>query len=108
MDLTGRVAVVTGAAVGIGRAIAQAVAAAGARTVVTDIEATGLAHTADLIRADGREAIAVRADVTDAHDVAGLIDTAGDDRIALLVNNAGGPPCSSLSSPFPSSAGESC
>ena len=90
MDLTGRVAVVTGAAVGIGRAIAQAVAAAGARTVVTDIDATELARTAELIRADGGKAASVRADVTDTDDVGGLIDAAGDDGIALLVNNAGG------------------
>jgi 3-oxoacyl-[acyl-carrier protein] reductase len=90
MELTGRVAVVTGAAVGIGRAIARAVAAAGARTVVTDIDATELARTAELIRADGGEATPVRADVTDADDVAELIDAAGDDGIGLLVNNAGG------------------
>jgi NAD(P)-dependent dehydrogenase (short-subunit alcohol dehydrogenase family) len=90
MELTGRIAVVTGAAVGIGRAIAQAVAAEGARTVVADIDATELARTAELIRAVGGEATPVRADVTDAAGVAGLIDAAGDEGIALLVNNAGG------------------
>jgi NAD(P)-dependent dehydrogenase (short-subunit alcohol dehydrogenase family) len=90
MDLTGRVAVVTGAAVGIGRAIARAVAAEGARTVVADVDTAELARTAELIRADGGEAISVPADVTDAGDVAGLIAAAGDEGIALLVNNAGG------------------
>jgi NAD(P)-dependent dehydrogenase (short-subunit alcohol dehydrogenase family) len=90
MELTGRVAVVTGAAVGIGRAIAQAVAAAGATTVVTDIDATELARTAELIRAAGGAATPVRADVTDADEVAGVIDAAGENGIALLVNNAGG------------------
>lgn len=90
MDLTGRLAVVTGAAVGVGRAIAQAVAAEGARTVVTDIDATELTYTAQLIRADGGEAVPVQADVTDAGDVAAVIDAAGDEGIALLVNNAGG------------------
>ena len=90
MELTGRVAVVTGAAVGIGRAIAQAVTAEGARTVVADVDATELAHTAQLIRADGGDAVPVRADDTDADDVAAVIDAAGDEAIALLVNNAGG------------------
>lgn len=89
MKLTGRVAVVTGAAVGIGRAIAQVVAAEGARAVVADTNSTELAHTAELIEADGGTAIPVRADVTDAGDVAALVAAAGDD-IALLVNNAGG------------------
>lgn len=88
MELTGQVAVITGAAVGIGRAIAQAVAAAGARTVVADIDATGLAYTAELIRTDGGEAIPVRADVTDPDDVTALVPAGGG--IGLLVNNAGG------------------
>lgn len=97
MNLIGRVAVVTGAGVGIGRAIAQAVAAEGAVTVVADLDATELGKTARLITSDGGHAVDVPADVTDSGDVAGLIHTAAQlgDGIALLVNNAGG-----ISRPF--------
>lgn len=92
MDITGQVAVVTGAAVGIGRAIAQAVAAAGAVTVVADTDAEELACTARLITDAGGRAIDMPTDVTDKDAVAALRDTAAGhgDGIRLLVNNAGG------------------
>ena len=97
MDIVARVAVITGAAVGIGRAIAQAVAAAGAVTVVADVDTAELAHTARLINDAGGRAVDVATDVTDERDVAALIDAAArqGDGIRLLVNNAGG-----IASPF--------
>lgn len=92
MDITGQVAVVTGAAVGIGRAIARAVGAAGAVTVLADTDAAELAYTARLINEAGGRAIDVPTDVTDKDAVAALRDTAAEpgDGIRLLVNNAGG------------------
>ncbi|HEY7046600.1 MAG TPA: SDR family NAD(P)-dependent oxidoreductase [Jatrophihabitantaceae bacterium] len=92
MDITGQVAVVTGAAVGIGRAIAQAVAAAGAITTVADTNAEDLAHTARLINEAGGRAFDVPTDVTDRGAVAALVGSAAGrgDGIRLLVNNAGG------------------
>jgi NAD(P)-dependent dehydrogenase (short-subunit alcohol dehydrogenase family) len=91
MDVTGRVALVTGAAAGIGRAIARAVAAAGAVTVVADIDAPELARTAGLIRAAGGTAVDVAADVTDAGAVERLIATATrlGEGMRVPVNNAG-------------------
>jgi NAD(P)-dependent dehydrogenase (short-subunit alcohol dehydrogenase family) len=92
VDIGGHVAVVTGAAVGIGRAIAQSVAAAGAVTVVADIDAAELARTAELIRASGGAAVDVAADVTDTGAVEQLIATATGLGVGVrvLVNNAGG------------------
>lgn len=92
MDVTGQVAVVTGAAVGIGRAIARSVAAAGAITVVADVDASQLAGTVELVRAAGGTAVGVAADVTDADAVEQLIATATQlaEGVRVLVNNAGG------------------
>jgi NAD(P)-dependent dehydrogenase (short-subunit alcohol dehydrogenase family) len=85
-ELRGRVAVVTGAASGIGRALAQALAREGARIVAADIDAAGLAETIE-----GREAIAVRTDVTDLAQVQALADRAfaAFGRVHVLCNNAG-------------------
>ncbi len=91
MILAGKVALVTGAASGIGKACAAALAEAGARVVVADINASGAQTTADGITAFQREAVAVAADVGDV----GQIDTmvmqalAAFGRIDILVNNAG-------------------
>ncbi len=64
-DLTGRVAVVTGAASGIGRAVAIGLAEAGADVALADINAAALPAVADVVRATGRRAITVPGDVTD-------------------------------------------
>lgn len=90
-DLGGKVAVVTGAASGIGRAVAGRLAAAGARLVLADIELAPLEATADALRADGAEVAAVRADVADAAQVEQLGDVAVDTfgALHLCVNNAG-------------------
>src|SRR4051812_35691028 len=63
-DLTGRVAVVTGTARGMGRSTAIALAEAGADVLITDINAEGLQATADHIAGLGRRVIAMPGDVT--------------------------------------------
>ena len=90
-ELTGRVALVTGAGRGMGRASAERIAADGARVVVNDLDETRAAEVADRLVSEGAEAIGVAADVSDAADVSRLVDTAreafGD--VDILVNNAG-------------------
>ena len=93
MDLTDKIAIVTGSARGIGYAIAQKLAEVGANVVVNDIEAAAepLEKVAAEIRAMKRESLAVTADVSSADDVNRLIETSADafGRIDILVNNAG-------------------
>ncbi len=87
----GRTAVVTGAARNIGRAIALALAAQGARIVVNAVASRDAAEeTAALVRAAGGEAIVHLADVTDEAAVAGLMDAAvrAFGGIDILVSNA--------------------
>jgi NAD(P)-dependent dehydrogenase (short-subunit alcohol dehydrogenase family) len=90
-DLAGRVAVVTGAASGIGRAMAERFAAEGMRVVLADIERPVLARTAEAIEAAGGDVLAVPTDVSVAADVDALATTTiehyGD--VHLLCNNAG-------------------
>ena len=63
-DVAGKVAVVTGAASGIGRGMAEAFAEAGMKVVLSDIEAPALEATAHALRATGADAQAVTADVS--------------------------------------------
>jgi NAD(P)-dependent dehydrogenase (short-subunit alcohol dehydrogenase family) len=90
-DFAGRVAVVTGAGSGIGRALALASAHEGMTVVAADIEEPALAETVALIAASGHRAVGVPTDVADAHAVAHLADIAFNEHggAHLLFNNAG-------------------
>jgi 3-oxoacyl-[acyl-carrier protein] reductase len=90
--LNDKVAVVTGAAQGIGRAIAEALARRGADLVVADLNVEKAEATAKEIAADtGQRAIAVQVDVADNASAKAMIDRAITEfgRIDILVNNAG-------------------
>jgi 3-oxoacyl-[acyl-carrier protein] reductase len=90
--LDGKVAIVTGASRGIGRAIAERFAAEGARVVVNAVSRMANARVVvDAIAAQGGEAMAVQADVSRSPDVADLTAATLDrfGRIDILVNNAG-------------------
>jgi 3-oxoacyl-[acyl-carrier protein] reductase len=90
-SLTGRVALVTGASRGIGRAISLALAERGASLAVTDILSDAVNAFAGELQAQGKPAHAFRLDVTDAGSieaaVGGTLERFG--RIDILVNNAG-------------------
>jgi len=87
----GKVAVITGAASGLGRAFAERGAALGMRLVLADIDSDALADTAATLRAAGAEVVAVPTDVSDAGAVEALarktLDSYG--KAHLLFNNAG-------------------
>lgn len=93
-DLSGRVAVVTGAGQGVGAGIARRLAEHGATVAVNDLVAERAEATASAIREAGGTAQAVTADVCDARAVAeGLRQVVGDlGPVDVLVNNAGVPP----------------
>src|SRR5260221_10615964 len=86
--LTGRRAVVTGAAQGIGAAIATTFARFGADVAICDRDGDGLARTAEAVAKEGRHAHTELLDVRDADAVRAWIDPL--DRVDVLVNNAGG------------------
>ena len=91
MSLINQVALVTGAAQGMGRAIAMRLASEGANIVATDINGRLAEQTSIDIRELGHEAIAVEADIGDIDDMNRVVDEALNafGRIDILVNNAG-------------------
>jgi NAD(P)-dependent dehydrogenase (short-subunit alcohol dehydrogenase family) len=90
-ELTGKVAIVTGAGAGIGAGIAAMLAEAGAAVVVADIDGEGAASTAKAIAKRGGRAITVTADVSDAREIDALVRQTVTDLggVDILVNNAG-------------------
>ncbi len=91
MRLPNRVALITGAASGIGRASAVLFAKEGAKVAVADIDETGGRQTVDLIAQGGGSAVFVKADVTKADDVERMIKASVDQlgKLDILFNNAG-------------------
>jgi len=91
MSLQGKVAIVTGAAQGIGRAIAEALAHAGADIAVADLDPGRSADTVAAVEKIGRRALNIKVNVADANDTKAMaedvIKTWG--KIDILVNNAG-------------------
>lgn len=90
--LQGQVAVVTGAAAGIGRAISILFAKAGASVVVTDIKADGAQAVAEEIKRAGGKAVGIECNVTKEEHLVAAVDTAVKNfgKLTVLVNNAGG------------------
>jgi NAD(P)-dependent dehydrogenase (short-subunit alcohol dehydrogenase family) len=101
IDLDGKTALVTGASRGIGRAVAEAYADAGADVCLVARDAGLLEEVAAVARKHGRRAVVIPADLTEAgaaeHVVAAAVGELG--RIDIVVNNAGG---TSFSTPFAS------
>jgi NAD(P)-dependent dehydrogenase (short-subunit alcohol dehydrogenase family) len=91
MTLETRVAIVTGAGGGLGRAHAMMLAGRGARVVVNDMDLAAATRVAEEIVANGGRAIAIAASVTDESEVAEMIDRtmSGWGRVDILINNAG-------------------
>lgn len=92
MDLTGKIAIVTGAGRGIGREIALRLAEAGATIVINDVGDPGPAQaTVEDIKKLGRPAMSAMGDVSQTADVARIVDMtiAAYGKIDILVNNAG-------------------
>ena len=93
MRLQGKVAVITAAGSGIGRASALAFAAEGSRVMVADIDAAGGQETVALVKTAGGEASFIQTDVTRTDDLSRMIkvtvETYG--RLDILYNHAGMP-----------------
>ena len=91
MRISDKVAIITGAASGIGRATAILFAKEGGKVVVADKNEVGGNETVDLIRSDGGQAIFDYVNVTSATDIQGMVKTTIDTygKLNILVNNAG-------------------
>src|SRR5262244_975992 len=91
MELSGQVAIVTGAGRGIGRATALELAGLGADIVVAELDQAGAERTASEVKGLGRRVSVVRTDVTSRADLKAMADRARVEfgRIDILINNAG-------------------
>ncbi len=91
MTLRDRMAVVTGAGSGLGRAIARALAAEGARVAVVDIDEGRARETAEMLRPTGSRALALQADVSRAVEIDRAVTRAVEalGPLEIMVNNAG-------------------
>ena len=91
LDFSGKVALVTGAASGMGLATAQAFAEAGAAVVLADFKEDPVKEAAEKLVATGHTALAVRCDVSDDAQLAAMVDraVAGYGRLDAAFNNAG-------------------
>jgi NAD(P)-dependent dehydrogenase (short-subunit alcohol dehydrogenase family) len=91
-DLSGRVAIVTGAGRGIGKALALGLAAAGADVVVAARTASDIEETAAEIRSMGRKSLPIPTDVRLSDQVANLVQQTVNEfgKLDIMVNNAGG------------------
>jgi len=90
-EFAGKVAVVTGAGSGMGKAFAKRFAAEGMKVVIADVQRDALAQTAEELRADGASTLDVLTDVSSAAAVRYLAEAARDEfgDVHLLCNNAG-------------------
>ena len=105
-DFTGKVALVTGAAAGMGLATAQAFASAGAAVVLADVSEAAVRAEAEKLTTAGHRVLAIRCDVSDDADVAAMVNrtVAEFGRLDAAFNNAGAWPGSR---PSPTAAARS-
>jgi 3-oxoacyl-[acyl-carrier protein] reductase len=91
MELKGKVALVTGGAQGIGKAVALTLARHGADVIVADVNLEKARETAKEVEAAGRSAMAVNVDVTRLSDVEQMVESAMGHfgKVDILINNAG-------------------
>ena len=93
MELAGQIAIVTGAAQGIGKAIALSLAQRGADLVLVGRRLEAIESVAEVVRGDGRRAHLIRCDVTEGDQIRAMVGEAAaqfNNRIDILVNTVGG------------------